>query len=300
MRVTFDSAFPSDKLGGSTDDVIVFITDGGGFNAERRLTLQEQKKYDLATTFLSGITEGSHLLDASRINLSEFVEAHEALGCSGPDSVGFGGSSHHALEVNRRLSNYLSSFRLYLDFSEARLKRCYGRENAVVAAFKRLCARVFDESFAYRFCYKLRNFAQHLGMPIGHIQGHSALLPGTPELAVHSISVMFSAADLARAWPDGWGKVKVDLLAGPPLFDVLPVVRRAAADLARVHDGLAEIERPAMTAAANTVYGTLGGSFAEARRRVVGSYENNAGRWAINYTEPPLAVLSVYGFEATT
>jgi hypothetical protein len=53
-----------------------------------------------------------------------------------------------------------------------------------------------------------------------------------------------------------------------------------------------------MTAAASTVYGLLGGSPAEARRRVVGRYENNDGRWAINYGEPRLGVLEVYGFSS--
>ena len=203
MRVTFDSAFPADKLAGVENDVIVFLRSATGFDAERRLTALEVEVYHAATAFLDDITEGSHLIDASRINLAEFDNTFAQLIESTQRGASDPASTHHGLELNRRLSNYLSSFRLFLDFSEARLKRRYGKTSTEAQQFKRVCAGVYDTSFAYRFCCKLRNYAQHFGMPIGHIEARSRLDPGPPERPLHEVSVMFSTLDLLNVWPDG-------------------------------------------------------------------------------------------------
>jgi len=69
--------------------------------------------------------------------------------------------------LNRRLSNLLSSIRLFLDHSEFAFKRKYGKKSEEVEAFKKYASEKYDSSFSYRFVYKLRNYVQHCGIPIG-------------------------------------------------------------------------------------------------------------------------------------
>ncbi len=76
------------------------------------------------------------------------------------------------LEVNGRLLNYLNSIRTYLDHSETSFKREFGGESGDFKEFKTITSHLFDNNFAYRFFYKLRNYAQHCGLPV-HSIGYS-------------------------------------------------------------------------------------------------------------------------------
>jgi hypothetical protein len=73
------------------------------------------------------------------------------------------------INLSRVLLNYLSSIRAYLDHTETALKRRYGANSREATRFKERCGAAFDGVFAYRFTYRLRNFAQHCGIPISHI-----------------------------------------------------------------------------------------------------------------------------------
>ena len=66
----------------------------------------------------------------------------------------------------------------------------------VARAFSTLTAEIFDGSFEYRFAYKLRNYAQHFGMPIGHMRNVGTLQPGPPETKLYDTSICFDVADL--------------------------------------------------------------------------------------------------------
>ncbi|MEO1720458.1 MAG: hypothetical protein AAFR23_09570, partial [Pseudomonadota bacterium] len=61
--------------------------------------------------------------------------------------------------------NIMSSFRSFLDHADTYLSRKFGVESDELAAWKSLQASEYDQTFAYRFVYKLRNYVQHVGMP---------------------------------------------------------------------------------------------------------------------------------------
>lgn len=60
-------------------------------------------------------------------------------------------------QINRHLLNLLTVLRTFLDHSESELKRRYGRASDKVAWFKHICFTEYDNHFASRFLYKLRN-----------------------------------------------------------------------------------------------------------------------------------------------
>jgi hypothetical protein len=68
--------------------------------------------------------------------------------------------------IDRRLRSFFSEFRVFLDYTETKLKRRYGADSEQVAAFKAACSRQFDRSFDYRFVYRLRNYALHVNLPL--------------------------------------------------------------------------------------------------------------------------------------
>ena len=67
------------------------------------------------------------------------------------------------LDVNRFMMHLLSSGKLFVDFAENQIKTKH-RQN--FKKFHKLTSQQYDNSFAYRFCYNLRNFSQHVGIPI--------------------------------------------------------------------------------------------------------------------------------------
>ena len=68
--------------------------------------------------------------------------------------------------INRKLRGFFTEFRFFLDNSEAKLKRKYGKQSSQAQEFKRATSERFDASFAYRFVSQLRNYGQHLNLPI--------------------------------------------------------------------------------------------------------------------------------------
>ena len=67
------------------------------------------------------------------------------------------------LDVNRFMMHLLSSGKLFVDFAENQIKTKHRQK---FKKFHKLTSQQYDNSFAYRFCYNLRNFSQHVGSPI--------------------------------------------------------------------------------------------------------------------------------------
>ena len=70
-----------------------------------------------------------------------------------------------SIDTGRYFLNYLTAMRVFLDHTEARLKRKFGKESVEVERFKEVAAAEFDSRFSNRLFYKLRNYTQHCGMP---------------------------------------------------------------------------------------------------------------------------------------
>lgn len=70
------------------------------------------------------------------------------------------------IDINRVFLNLLVGLRMYLDHTETYIKRQYGEESSNWQKFRKACVDAYDGHFAYRFMYKLRNYAQHCGLPL--------------------------------------------------------------------------------------------------------------------------------------
>lgn len=65
------------------------------------------------------------------------------------------------VEINRRILNYLSSTRTFIDHLLRILKKLNLHER-----FNDFLRKIYDDNFSYRFYYKLRNYSQHISLPL--------------------------------------------------------------------------------------------------------------------------------------
>lgn len=123
------------------------------------------------------------------------------------------------LDINRVLLNLLSSVRMYLDHTELIINRRYGDASPRFTNFKRACSDAYDGQFSYRFLYKLRNYAQHLGLPLSVFSISSREHPERLGEPYHELSFGLNR-DLALSDFD-WGKqLSEELRLQPEIIEV--------------------------------------------------------------------------------
>lgn len=158
-----------------------------------------------------------------------------------------------ALEINRRILNYLSSVRTFLDHWETNLRRRYGRDSERVKHFKNACSEAYDSSFSYRFLYVLRNYAQHCGMPLGQLTLHSEEVSQYSKEVRHSIVVKFNRDELLSEF-DEWGsRLKREIRKLSPVFEISPHVAEMMKCLEKIHLTVIKDEFPSLTKSAEYV-----------------------------------------------
>lgn len=147
------------------------------------------------------------------------------------------------IQINKGVLNLLSSLKTLLDFAETYLKRKYGEKSKQFQLFKKEQAIKFDESFSYRFCYKLRNYAQHCGLPVGGLETQATHLSPTEMLSNYTVTLyrdhLLSDFD--------WGRhVEEDLTKLPEAFDLQIHLCSFTADVKSLCGVLIELDFPSI------------------------------------------------------
>lgn len=130
----------------------------------------------------------------------------------------------------------LSSLRAFDDRTSHSLSRRYGKGSPEVEKFKESLSFEYDNEFAYRFMYKLRNYSQHCGAPEldGNVRGY---LSATGERC-KEISVTFDSVKLLEQY-DGWGaQVKRELHGIQGKFDAVEILNRMMLSCSRIYANL--------------------------------------------------------------
>jgi hypothetical protein len=141
-----------------------------------------------------------------------------------------------SVEINRCLLNWLSSLRTFLDHSEFNLKKRYGHNSDEVKLFESACARAYDNHFSYRFTYRLRNYAQHCGLPLGTLSLGSKLDQQTGATTSY-FRVCFNRDELLKKFKD-WGPVEEDLKGQPETFEINPHIDETMQQLSEIQDSV--------------------------------------------------------------
>jgi hypothetical protein len=101
---------------------------------------------------------------------------------------------------------------------EASLKRRYGEKSSNVQKFKQACGDAYDSCLSYRFLYKLRNYAQHCGMPISEVYletRRSAEDAGQP---YSTLTVGIRRDAILRDYK--WGSLRDDIANLPEFIEI--------------------------------------------------------------------------------
>jgi hypothetical protein len=129
-----------------------------------------------------------------------------------------------AESVMESTTNWLNSTRLFLDHEETWLKRHFGEDSQEYADFTKARHTAFDTSVAYRFLYKLRDFATHCGLPIGQVRLWAPSDEDRARGLSQRIHFELDRDDLLRQFPKWGAKVKQDLEQMPGTFELLPLI----------------------------------------------------------------------------
>lgn len=135
-------------------------------------------------------------------------------------------------ELRREFFNWLLSVRIFLKHTESRLIRKFGDSSAEYASFKNEASERYESDFSYRFIDRLRNYAEHSGMPPleGRIEG--ALETGG---RVRELRLWFDRDELLARF-NKWGRVKQEIEAQESEFPAELHMDRMMHHLGRIQE----------------------------------------------------------------
>jgi hypothetical protein len=230
-----------ERLASKYGDAFVLLAvtgaSGGGrqFEFVRALSAAEAERYHRAHASIGQKALAFELVELLNGNLLAAEAAVHAVRTSLP------GASHdvkvaNSRAANRSIINYLTSVRLYLDHTNARLQRTYGAGSKPSEAFTYATRTSYDTSSVYPFVYKLRNYVQHCGMPLQIMRRSERIVPdGDGGERVECETFVGCDCDKLLTGYDSWGThAKAFIKAQTDEFELLPVLKQFAGVLDEV------------------------------------------------------------------
>jgi len=75
-------------------------------------------------------------------------------------------ATEHRRLLDRRLTNVLTAFRLYVDQTDYEISNVFGSKSNELEHIKKFKNSLYDKHFGYRFLEELRNHVQHCALPV--------------------------------------------------------------------------------------------------------------------------------------
>ncbi len=193
-------------------------------SGERYLTTQEYEKFTRSHTFILNCKQIISLYNIIVRNFNELIDYDDKLNeilLRGDYPVIQNETKNIHIDINRLLLNYMSSVRLYVDY----LKTQFSRNESLkpmLDDYRLILAKCYDNSFPYRFFYKLRNYAQHIDLPIETISLKMKRI--SKGKYTYSIPIYFDTVSLLEKYKE-WHIVKKDLENGPENLNVYDILQ---------------------------------------------------------------------------
>ena len=152
--------------------------------------------------------------------------------------------------------NYLTTMRMFLDHSEADLRRRDAQDGGNrFGTWKIVCSAEYDDYFGYRFLYRFRNYIQHVGLPLSILTVSSSL--NDDGRVVGSVFLGESPHHLVEEF-DGWSKVGAELEALSTELDLSEQIHVSMECLTRIAEALLQEDKPEIAASAATFRAIIG------------------------------------------
>ena len=152
--------------------------------------------------------------------------------------------------------NYLTSMRMFLDHSEADLRRRDkqdGRNRFVT--WEVACNAEYNDYFGYRFLYRFRNYIQHVGLPLSVTTFSSTL--GHDGRIVGGVFLGEAPEHLLEEF-DGWSAVGAELKALSIDLDLSEQVHVSMECLTRIAEALMVVDKPELAESVVTFRAIIG------------------------------------------
>lgn len=273
----------------------ILIEKDGVVKPFREISKQELKKFKKLNNYLREFDNSQGMLplvQSNSLELDKYVSHLQSKNHEIPVPL----RKHVEIndEINRLLLNFLNSARLYLDHTETRLKRTYGKQSEQVKRFKLATSNAYDGLFIYRFFYKLRNYAQHCGTAIKVTStfSSSSNLPG--KVDTHRIKVEFDPQELLKNYKE-WGPVKKDLEKEKKPLNLKGFAPEVLNELKLIDSYVYLGEYPELYKAGYWIVDLLEDSFSEGENPQVGTLQKNGKILKGNFSVPAFDVLQVVG-----
>jgi hypothetical protein len=205
-------------------------------------------------------------------------------------------STDLSLRVNLHVLALLSALRLYVDHTSFRLKRSYGSDSPEATKFQQLLQQAYDGHFSYRFLYKLRNFSQHCGMPVGHVALNSRAVNPPDPTAEHTLRVTFRTAELLAEDRSVWGGLATELQQLPDEPEVTPLLREVTPMMLEINQQIAAAERPHLERHASKIHEIVAEAFVDSGGPVVGEIQDAEHGARFRAMPPPISMMNELGY----
>lgn len=179
-----------------------------------------------------------------QLNLKEysnFIERWEKIPANRmPFTIGT--DIHFILQANKLVLNVLIGFKFFLDNAEAYLKRKYGKDSTHVESHTKLTREFFDNSFAYRFLSKLRNYYAHLGFPLEVIHFDIDFNRINPEISEHSCQLLINT-EMLRCEKELFGSIVTkDLEKINFDIDLIPLIAQLSTSIMKLQRNIYNLQ----------------------------------------------------------
>ena len=161
-----------------------------------------------------------------QLNLKDYFDFIEKWSNVPADRMDFSISTniHFVMFANKLILNSLMSFKFFLDNAEFYLKRKYGKQSSEATGFVLLTNKIYDNSFAYRFLYKLRNYSVHLGFPLEVINFDIKFNRENPEKSEHTAKLFLNKELLLKEKDLFGAKVYKEIKDYGNELDLIPLI----------------------------------------------------------------------------
>ena len=132
------------------------VYDYPNISGVRLISQEEFEKYSKYITRITKVSNDEKLFKIIELNYADFkvkLNKHISKYNENP-KADFFEFEHVFIDINRLILNFLSATRSFLDHTETRLKREFGKKSDEISLFQNLTSQAYDNNFSYRFLYK--------------------------------------------------------------------------------------------------------------------------------------------------
>lgn len=197
-----------------------------------------REQFDDAKTARKGLLEALSIEEKFDILSENYFEfERELLETTLRNTIFFGkdwSSSQSEIHlIDRRIINFLTTSRLYLDQLRHHVSSIYGKASNMKAALEKKISNEYDSTFGYRVLDAMRNFVQHRDLPVFFLD-LTASRKDTPTKSKRTITPSLSVSRLKD--DKRFKKTIIEQLESlGESVDLKPLIRESMEAFGRIH-----------------------------------------------------------------